>query len=157
MKPREIKFRAWDKAEKKMYRVGSIEFVDRIEGRTGINVFTDTDKISASKWLENGSYDLLQWTGLRDKNGKEIFEGDILEIRTQSGRIERFTVEWGIHRRSMDSGWTVDIPSFAFVSGKKRPTFPIANNYLNGHDLDIIEVIGNIYSDPHLLTSQVNK
>lgn len=92
-----------------------------------------------------------QYTGLKDKNGKEIYEGDILEIKTQSGMVEKFIVEWGIHRRDMKSGWAVDIPSFAFVSEEKFPTFPIANNYLNGHDFDIIEVIGNIHETPHLL------
>lgn len=92
-----------------------------------------------------------QYTGLKDNNGKEIYEGDVGEIKTQSGRIERFTVEWGIHRRDMKSGWTVDIPSFAFMVDGKA-TFPISDNYLNGHDLDIIEIIGNIYDNPSLLT-----
>lgn len=88
-----------------------------------------------------------QYINLKDKNGKEIYNGDIGEVKTDSGRIERLTVDWGIHRRDMKSGFTVDIPSFAFIVDG-FPSFPIVNNYLNGHDLDIIEIIGNTYQLP---------
>lgn len=99
---------------------------------------------------------VMQYTGMKDKNGKEIYEGDIGEIKTQSGRLERFVVKWGVHRREMKSGWTVDIPGFCFeVDG--FPTFPIVNNYVNGHDLDIIEIIGNIFENPELLQTNKDK
>lgn len=91
-----------------------------------------------------------QYTGLNDRNGNKIWEGDVGEIRTQSGRIERFVVQWGIHRRDMKSGWTVDIPGFCFLIDGFA-SFPIANNYLNGHDLDIIETTGNIHDNPELI------
>lgn len=96
------------------------------------------------------------YIGLPDKNGADIYAGDILQIRTQSGRIENFTVEYGIHRRDMKSGWTVDIPSFAFVSDEGHATYPIVNNYWNGHDLEILEVIGNIYQNADLLIKKVD-
>ena len=89
-----------------------------------------------------------QFTGLLDKNGKKIFEGDVLQLKTMNGRIERFKVVYAIHRREMKSGWTVAIPSFAFVSSDNFPSFPIVKNYLSGHDLDIIEVSGNIHDNP---------
>ena len=61
---REIKFRAWDNKQNKMrndgfsiYYDGSIQFADSIESKDFI---------------------LMQYTGLKDKNGKEIYEGDIL-------------------------------------------------------------------------------
>jgi uncharacterized phage protein (TIGR01671 family) len=93
---------------------------------------------------------IMQHIGLQDKNKKDIYEDDIGEVRTAMGRIERFVVKWGIHRRKMESGWTVDIPGFCFLMDN-NPTFPITNNYLNGHDLDIIEIIGNIHEHPHLI------
>jgi len=65
---------------------------------------------------------------------------------------ELFVVEWGIHRREMKTGWTVDIPSFCFKI-YDFPSFPIVNNYANKHDLDIIEIIGNIYENSDLLNS----
>lgn len=100
------------------------------------------------------SYDILRdfspenvmmWSGMLDKNGAKIYDGDILLILTESGRKEQFTCVFGVHRREMASGYTVDIPSFSFVNSEGFPTFPIVENYMNGHDLEIIEVIGNTY------------
>lgn len=91
-----------------------------------------------------------QFIDMQDKNKIDIYDGDIGEIKTQNGRIERFVVKWGIHRRDMKSGWTVDIPGFCFLING-FPSFPIFNNYLNGHDLDIISIIGNIHDNPEKL------
>lgn len=135
---REIKFRFWVPHTKEM--------IDDHEGWNegiGINYALEC---SASMGMI-----IMQFIGMKDKDGKDIYEGDIGEIKTQSGRIERFLVKWGIHRRDMKSGWTVDIPGFCFeVAG--FPTFPISNNYVNGHDLDIITIIGNVYQNPELIS-----
>ena len=66
---REIKFRAWDKAEKKML-FGADPFVIDVWG-SNESIFAEPHK------RENCIFE--QYTGLKDKDGKEIYEGDIVE------------------------------------------------------------------------------
>lgn len=72
---REIKFRAWHKNLKKMFKIGQIT----LEKGTWNFEPNDRDFIGMSIPFQP-SFVLMQYTGLHDKNGKEIYEGDILKV-----------------------------------------------------------------------------
>jgi len=134
---REIKFRAWDGKYKKMrYKVCVGNLHDE-ENYTAHSVYLkpgDTDyKIEhPGQWMnfdEHSDYTLMQYTGQTDRNGKEIYEGDI--IKTTTGLI-------------YEVFWCEEMFSFR-VSNKTSP----ANGYmLSSAELD--EVIGNIYEHAEL-------
>ena len=115
---REIKFRAWDKENKVMQ--------------------TPFDLSSNPKyWCKKlKDFPLMQYTGLKDKNGKEIYEGDIIKIFGSSpNHIEE--IEW------VDNGdWMGDKqPLVGFIHHSAIYKQPI-------------EVIGNIYETPELLDNK---
>ena len=121
------KFRAWSKAEKIMSDVKKIDFCNcEIDARS----FEET---------EIEEVILMQSTGLRDVNGKEIFEGDILKVTDEHSWLE--VVEYNDKKA-------------VFVSEEvnrkfKTPESPLYE--LFGTNIFKVEVIGNIYENPELL------
>lgn len=130
------KFRAWDKTRNEMnYRVtvGNCDTDD--ENWTCPIIWIEYRK----KWLHFDDYDsIMQSTGLKDKNGKEIFEGDVVRMRNPRDRrqIGMFQVV-----RVANS------PMLGLLD--KKLTTEIFNLY--EHMRNYYEVKGNIYENPELL------
>lgn len=149
---REIKFRAWDNMTKSMYQVRDIDFLANREInsiRLVIGIQTSEDDIDFDFPIRrSGEYELMQFTGLKDKNGKEIYEGDILKL--DDGRIAQ--VVW------YDTGWYIESnphskmeKSFSKIDRKDNEYSVILLSAERYGKLKHSEVIGNIYENPELL------
>lgn len=121
------RYRAWDKIHKTMYEVDDIMSIDF--GKSKISV--KTLFFEQTNYYNFNDIVLMQSTGFTDKNGKEIFEGDIIDSYDVglSGIIE-FRSDLG-----------------AFVS-----TLIEYNNFERLCNVaDSTKIIGNIYENPELL------
>ena len=122
---RDIKFRIWDTENKLMLKVQELDFEPTFYGgRIAIRPDQYNDYFDTEDMI------LMQYTGLHDKNGKEIYEGDI--VRKFNGIIGKVIYE--------HSEFIIDVTN---------------NKKLDYGRLDLIEnfieVIGNIYDNPDLL------
>ena len=125
------KFRAWDKISKKMFPVMMIDFGQSyvmIEEINGLWCERDFDEI-----------ELMRFTGLKDKNGREIYKGDIIRFFDCDG--DGYTVP---------VVWDNDYACFSVDWGSNMLTsFDYLEEFYT--DLKDIEVIGNIYENLSLI------
>lgn len=141
---REIRFRAWDKVTKIIAEVTGL--------RTG---YTDG---SIEIWYINrdgeemlckpqkADIELMQYTGLNDKNGTEIYEGDIVRFDEELSVVRydeetaRFVLDdYGIFGCLMEYGWDEGAGGIGVVN---------TNGFDDFNDISEIEVIGNIHENP---------
>lgn len=130
---REIKFRAWDKKRGKM-RFGDDNLQIALNGDLWWQFGQETSRIE-SRYQDD--FVLMQYTGLKDKNGKEIYEGDILR-NVDNPLVDKlpFEVKWNEYYGAW-FWW-----SLLGEAGTDHLYQNIAKN---------CEVIGNIYQNPELL------
>ena len=141
---REIKFRAWHKDLKKMFKIGQITL------EKGIWNFEPNDRDFIGMSIPSQpSFVLMQYTGLHDKNGKEIYEGDIIEFS-----YDEFT---GNFDTKVGRG-TIEFIDGAFcikpfeIEGKKIKDIDNEEWFLiYTVNIDTLKVIGNIYDNADLL------
>ncbi len=141
-------FRVWD--GELMWYQGELYFVFGAKGYWEAYIYGDDDVPVFTSQDEKCK--LMQCSGLQDKNGKDIYEGDIISLKNNVGHHIIAICEYGIARRTIGEH-EVDIPCFYFrvPDYNNKKTFPITNNYLGKHDLELFEVVGNIHENIDLV------
>jgi len=128
---REIKFRVWDNQNACWAKEQDV--IESMGLEFGINDY----------WLEENGADkcirwsFMQFTGLKDKNGKEIYEGDVLNVKCKDGGI----VEWPNH-----------LVQWEHIQGYIGFWIPEQTRDRPGKHEYSIEIMGNIHQDPDWIT-----
>ena len=133
---REIRFRAWDKNRKRMIRdVWSLP-LSELAGGHG----SEPEELMGDDGQRTNWYELMQYTGFKDKNGKEIYEGDILDC------MEILS--------STPVGGETEYYRCQVMFSEVHGGFMFEENEDSAHwfqSFDEVEIIGNIHENPELL------
>jgi hypothetical protein len=120
---REIKFRAWLKEKKIIGEVLGIDILHK-------EIFFSNEDVDCYEHTDFKDIELMQYTGLKDKNNKEIYEGDIVTLHNSKYKVIFNTKE----------------ARFVLRDDEFESEIPFTNN-----NNERMEIIGNIYENPELL------
>ncbi len=142
---REIKFRAWDINRKSMSPPFKLDVIFASMGATDTpkTEFSVQEAFEAQQIITR----FMQYTGLKDKNGKEIYEGDIFRIILSDGSHLDKVVKWIDEKARFCCANIPEIPNEKYwdIWNDMR------QEWINKRDN--FEVIGNIHENPELLIS----
>ena len=134
---REIKFRAWDKQNKEF--ISNASLLSLMNGNKPKDIeVSGINDINNDALYIGDDIELMQYTGLKDKHGKEIYEGDILRVI--------------LEKSSAIGEVKYDERTFECINDSfdmEDPQSVICD--ILDYRTDLIEVIGNIYETPELL------
>lgn len=134
-----FRFRVWNKTEKKM--IYNAEFAYdgmnyNSDNLLGNNV-NNGHICCLAEYLEDDNYNIMQCTGLKDKTGKLIFEGDIVKCNEFVYRVEYDNIRFA---------------SFVLIRTNKLDIFK--HYFGEAVESEDVEIIGNIYESPELLQKE---
>ena len=123
----ELKFRAWDKQNN--------DWLKNVDESLMINPYTEGKYFRIDDMSHTGSdhVEIEQFTGLQDKNGVDIYVGDIVQYPGDY---------YGFHKQAV-----------IYFEGRFAPLVQVeeGHNAIDGYEAEYFEVIGNIHQNPELL------
>lgn len=122
---REFKFRAWDTEKQE---IATVNFIGLNDYEVGM------EDEECRRWRATYPYvcRLMQYTNLKDKNGKEIYEGDILKVKVDDGEANLYVKYTNGEYRVVNEGkWEDSLYAYMYFGD--------------------VEVVGNIYENEDLL------
>ena len=147
----EIKYRTWHKIEKR--------WATYSEQLSKIPVNATVIAPSIVEVGDDLYYEISIFTGMKDKNGKEIYEGDICRLETRYGETRLFEVKFGRVERELKSILGGEHCSFVTIFGfyfefeGEHRLFP--SLYDDKSDNERMEIVGNIYENQELMKDDV--
>lgn len=133
------RFRAWNKATKEMYGADDIIAINFEEKEICVQTIYFEQGLPDGRDLDYYDFDdivLMQSTGMRDKNDREIFEGDILKVTNLSSWLEVV---------SFNENKAMFVSKETKREVEETPLYDLFNT-----DIFEVEIIGSIYTNPEL-------
>lgn len=157
---REIKFRAWHNEDKRMVESARGVYTAL---KDVLNVSTGSGFSNCDTSAKPGRYTFMQYTGIKDRNGKEIYEGDVVGKTNMLDTESEEYMEWinnSDYSEGVDEALREKIPrkttTIDVVTMGRFPIYWLKNETFGYEgecleDPEGFEVLGNIYQNPELL------
>lgn len=130
------KYRAWHRKDKKMYPVCRLNWIENWQFQEIPSVMIPDNRANYPHYIPGKDIDLMESVGIKDRTGKEIFDGDIVKT-------------YGTDMEILQVYFNQSVAMFCLKRQTSNGTSYTGFHYYRGSQM---EVIGNIYDNPDMLT-----